>query len=153
MEYKQGQELREFSHLYKKMEELYHSLSLKIGLSDSAFSILYTICEGGDGCSQTYICGQICASKQTINSAIQKLERQGLLCLRKGENGRERRIYLTEAGRKLVRERIHPIMAMEDRAFVRMPREERAELLRLTRKYAMAMLEEAQAVLGPEERA
>ena len=52
MEENQGQELREFNRLYKKLEELYHSLSLRLGMSDSIFSILYTICELGDGCSQ-----------------------------------------------------------------------------------------------------
>ena len=37
MEENQGQELREFNRLYKKLEELYHSLSLRLGMSDSIF--------------------------------------------------------------------------------------------------------------------
>ena len=50
-----GQELREFNRLYKRLDDLYHSLSLKMGMSDSTFIILYTIAELGDGCSQKEI--------------------------------------------------------------------------------------------------
>ena len=69
-----GQELREFNRLYKRLDDLYHSLSLKMGMSDSTFIILYTIAELGDGCSQKEICEQVSISKQTINSSIRKLE-------------------------------------------------------------------------------
>ena len=50
-------------------DDLYHSLSLKMGMSDSTFIILYTIAELGDGCSQKEICEQVSISKQTINSS------------------------------------------------------------------------------------
>lgn len=42
-----GQELREFNRLYKRLDDLYHSLSLKMGMSDSTFIILYSIAELG----------------------------------------------------------------------------------------------------------
>ena len=62
MEGSQGQELREFNRLYKRLDDLYHSLSLKMGMSDSTFMILYTIAELGDGCSQKEICEQVYVS-------------------------------------------------------------------------------------------
>ena len=68
-------------------------------MSDSIFSILYTICELGDGCSQKEICEQLSASKQTINSAIRKLENQGILFMRKGEKGREPLSHLDGEGK------------------------------------------------------
>lgn len=152
MEEKQGQELREFNRLYKKLEELYHSLSLRLGMSDSIFAILYTICELGDGCSQKEICEQLSASKQTINSAIRKLENQRILCLRRGERGRELHIHLTERGRREVSEKIFPVMEAEDRAFIRMPEQERAEFLRLSRMYVDAMIRETASITALEER-
>ncbi len=144
MQYKQGQELREFNRLYKKMEELYHGLALKLELSDSAFVIFYTICEIGDGCSQKLLCQELSMSKQTVNSAMRKLEQRGYVCLKKGKDGRERQIFLTEKGENIIKEKIHPVMEMEDRVFVKMPREEREEFLRLTRKYVLLMTEEVQ---------
>ena len=152
MEENQGQELREFNRLYKKLEELYHSLSLRLGMSDSIFSSLYTICELADGCSQKEICEQLSASKQTINSAIRKLENQGILFMRKGEKGRELHIHLTERGRCEVREKILPVMEAEDQAFIRMPEQDRAEFLRLSRIYVDAMIRETSSIRALEER-
>ncbi|MFR1493246.1 MAG: MarR family transcriptional regulator [Eubacterium ventriosum] len=43
-----------------------------MGLSDSAFDILYSIVDLGDGCSQSDICKYSCLSKQTVNSSIKK---------------------------------------------------------------------------------
>lgn len=151
MKYNQGQELREFNYLYRKIEELYHNFSLKIGLSDSAFAILYAICEEGDGCSQKLLCQQLSMSKQTIHSAIRKLEKEEILWLKKEEKARERYIYLTEKGIELVQKKIHPVMELEERVFLKMPEQEKEEFLRLTRKYVKAMTEEGNEFLTREE--
>lgn len=150
MKYTQGQELREFIRLYKKVEEIYHNLALHAGLSDSVCAILFTLCEEGEGCSQKRICEQLSVSKQTLNSSIRKLKKEEYIKLCKGEKGRELQIYLTEKGKQLVREKIHPIMALEDRAFIRIPEKERAELLRLSRRYVEAMSAESELFLSSE---
>lgn len=151
LEESQGQELREFNRLYKRLDDLYHSLSLKMGMSDSTFMILYTIAELGDGCSQKEICGQVSVSKQTINSSIRKLEGGGIIRLEKGTRGRELHIRLTDAGKKTLREKIYPIMEAEDRAFIHMPAEERAEFLRLSRLYVDEMIGQTSLFLSEEE--
>ena len=140
-----GQELREFNRLY--------SLSLKMGMSDSTFIILYTIAELGDGCSQKEICEQVSISKQTINSSIRKLEGSGVIRLEKGTRGRELHILLTEAGKQIIREKIYPIMEAEDRAFTHMPAEDRAEFLRLSRLYVDEMICQTRPFLSEEEDA
>lgn len=148
-----GQELREFNRLYKRLDDLYHSLSLKMGMSDSTFIILYTIAELGDGCSQKEICEQVSISKQTINSSIRKLEGSGVIRLVKGTRGRELHILLTEAGKRIIREKIYPIMEAEDRAFTHMPAEDRAEFLRLSRLYVDEMICQTRPFLSEEEDA
>lgn len=146
-----GQELREFNRLYKRLDDLYHSLSLKMGMSDSTFIILYTIAELGDGCSQKEICGQVSVSKQTINSSIRKLEKGGIIRLEKGSRGRELHIRLTEEGNQLIREKIYPVMEAEDRAFIQMPAVDRAEFLRLSRLYVDEMIYQTRQLLSGEE--
>ena len=74
-------------------------------MSDSAFSILYAICELGDGCLQKDICRRAFLSKQTVHSSIRNLERDGLLYLEHGRR-RDMHIHLTEAGARLARSRI-----------------------------------------------
>lgn len=50
--------LQEFNRIYKKSNEIYHNIALQLGLSNSAFDILYSICELGDGCLQKDICAR-----------------------------------------------------------------------------------------------
>ena len=65
----QGPGIREFNRLYKELDDLYHNLALRQGLSDSASIILYALYLLGDGCLQRDICDLSYISKQTINSA------------------------------------------------------------------------------------
>ena len=54
-ENKMSPALSMFNHIYKEFNEIYHEATLKMGLSDSAFDILYSIVDLGDGCSQSDI--------------------------------------------------------------------------------------------------
>ena len=127
-------EIREFNRLYKEMDDIFHDIALRIGISDSAFTIFYIICELGDGCLQKDICYESFTNKQTINSSIRKLEQQGYLYLKQGK-GRDKHIYLTEMGTKFVQEKVKPVMEIEDHSFLALSSEERAEFLRLYQKY------------------
>ena len=70
-------ELKEYNQIYKELNEIYHSMALKTGLSDSAFDIFYAIAVIGDGCLQRDICQMTFLSKQTIHSSVRKLEKEG----------------------------------------------------------------------------
>ena len=102
-------------------------------LSNSAFSILYTLVEFGGGCLQKDIADYYFTSRQTINSSIKNLEEKGIISLEKGKR-RERHLYLTPEGQKLAQEKIVPVVEMENRIFAAMEAKESQELLRLTKK-------------------
>ena len=103
----QGPGIREFNRLYKELDDLYHNLALRQGLSDSASIILYALYLLGDGCLQRDICDLSYISKQTINSSIRRLEQDGYLYLQPGR-GRDMHICLTPEGRRLVEEKAAP---------------------------------------------
>lgn len=130
----QENEVREFTRVGKEIDDLYHDISLRIGVSDSAFTIFYAICVHGDGCLQKDICKEAYVSKQTINSSIRRLEADGWIYLRKG-SGRDKQICLTGKGKTFVDEKIRPVIEAEDGAFLALQKEERAELIRLAQKY------------------
>lgn len=134
MDFPIGQKLKEYNRIYKEMDNLYHDIARKLKLSDSAFDILYSICELGDGCLQKDICSISFISKQTINSSIRNLEKEGYLCLKHGR-GRTMHILLTDAGKELIRKKIFPVLEIENQTFDDMSESESAELLRLSRKY------------------
>lgn len=130
-----NRDIREFNRLYKEMDEVYHEIARKMGISDSAFSIFCIIAELGDGCQQADICYQAFLNKQTVNSSVRKLERDGYVFQEPGR-GRDKHIRLTPKGREFVRDKIQPVLDMEDEAFLALGQEERLEFLRLCRKYA-----------------
>ena len=134
MKQEQSREVKEFNRLYKELDDIYHEISVKAGLSDSAFLILYAIADFGSGCLQKDIADNYSISRQTVNSAIKKLESEGYLTLTRG-HGRDMHLSLTEAGEALVKEKIYPVFELENCVFEEMPPEERNTLLRLTRKY------------------
>ena len=134
MKIQQESALNEFNQLYKELDELYHAVALKAGLSDSALDILYSLCVLGDGCLQKEICQLAFISKQMVNSSIRKLEQQQYLVLQPGK-GRDMHIYLTDAGQALVQEKVIPVIQAENQAFGRMTAAEQNELLRLCKIY------------------
>ena len=125
MENRICEELREFNKIYKEFDDLWHETALHIGLSDSAFDILYSVYCLGDGCLQRDICALSFGRKQTINSAIQM--KQG--------KGREMHIYLTDTGKRFVKQKVEPLVEIENSVWREMPPEERQELIRLTKQY------------------
>ena len=138
--------LKEYNHIYKETNRIYHDIALKLKLSDSAFDILYAICQLGDGCLQRDICSLSATSKQTINSSIRKLEQEGHIILKPGK-GRQMHIFLTETGMELVKERIFPVIEIENKVFDALTEEESLELLRLSRKYIEILEKNAKELL------
>lgn len=146
MELQPSKELKEFNLIFKEMDDLYHDIALKLGLSDSAFIILYTICTIGDGCLQKDICNTAYISKQTVNSSIKNLERSGILSLKAGK-GRDMHIHLTPVGKKVLEEKIIPVIQMENQIFAELSPKERQLLLELTKKYMMQLRDKSEKLL------
>ena len=72
--------LKRLNHLQCEMSVVYHEMSHLCGLSDSTMQILYTICNfGEESCLLRDICHLTGLPKQTINSALRKLEDE-ILC-------------------------------------------------------------------------
>ncbi len=128
------EEWKRYNYLTCEIDSFYHAVAVKQGLSDSAMRILYTICEQGDGCKQSVIYKLAAISRQTVNTAIHKLEREDIIFLEAGE-GRNTRVHLTEKGKMLVEEKIRPLLDAENEVLENWPEEERQELIRLTKKY------------------
>lgn len=146
MEIQPSKELKEFNLIFKEMDDLYHDIALKLGLSDSAFIILYTICTIGDGCLQKDICNTAYISKQTVNSSIKNLERSGILSLKAGK-GRDMHIHLTPVGKKVLEEKIIPVIQMENQVFAELSPKERQLLLELTKKYMIQLRDKSKKLL------
>ena len=84
---------------WREQNQLYRDVATSFGISESAFSILYAIFLAGEkGIAQRDICMQMCIGKQTVNSSIHKLEREGVVVLESGPGRRGLLAHLTPVG-------------------------------------------------------
>lgn len=88
---------KRYCYLTSEIDAAYHEAALKFGVSDSAMRILYTICLNGEECPLSEVVRLSGIPKQTINSALRKLEKEEILYL-KTANGRNRQVILTDKG-------------------------------------------------------
>lgn len=87
---------------WREQNQLYRDVATSFGISESAFDILYAIYLAGEsGISQRDICVQMCIGKQTVNSSIHKLEREGVVVLESGPGRRGLLAHLTPVGLEL----------------------------------------------------
>ena len=125
---------REYTYLAGEINSLYHEAALKMGVSDSVMNILYVICEKGNKCCQSEISKLTGISRQTINSAIRKLEKDDIVYLEQGY-GRNTIVCLTEKGKKFSSEKILPLFEIENKIWSEWTDEEQKQYLMLTKKY------------------
>ena len=113
----------------------YHQAALRLHLSDSALAVLYALRDFGDGCPLRSVCQQSGISKQTINSAVRKLEREGIVFLKGNGTGRGKNIYLPDAGASYMQQTAGRLYNMEQDLLASWAAAERRQYLQLLKKY------------------
>ena len=101
-----------------------------MGLPDSEFWILYVLATNEPEMLQTELTAITGVSKTTINSALKKMERAGLLELTPG-GGRNTCARLTEIGHQLAEKTVCRLVALENRIYESWSPEEQAMLIQL----------------------
>ena len=142
-----GNEWKKFNQFVCEIEGMYHEASWNLGLSDSAQRILYAICNLGDPCFLSDVIRFSGISKQTINSALRKLEGEEILTVA-AVGGRKKQIRLTEKGRTLAQETVMQIIRIEDEIYSGWTEEERRLYLELTQRYFEAFRERIKDLKG-----
>lgn len=131
---------KRYCYLTSEIDGAYHEAALKLGVSDSALLILYIICLNGEECPLSEIVKLSGIPKQTINSALRKLENEGILCL-KASNGKNRQVILTHKGKDLANKSAMRILQMEDEIFSSWSQPERTLYFRLMERFLYSFKE------------
>ncbi len=131
---------KRLSLLFSETGAVYHEAALKLGLTDSTMDVLYTICQSDGVCPLGKITALSGMPKQTVNSALRKLERGGMLYLEPA-GGRKKQACLTEKGRELCGRTVLRLMGIEDGILENWLPGEREQYLALTRRYLEALRE------------
>lgn len=138
-----SKELRRYNYLLGETDRVYHEAAVRMGLSDSAMRILYSLCGEGSPCPLQTVIRQSGASKQTINSAIRRLEKEGIVRLEPGR-GREKNVRLTDGGWALAERTVVPLMRIEDEIYSSWSREDVLKDLELAERYLTALREKTE---------
>ena len=129
-----------FDSFWREQNQLYRDVATSFGISESAFNILYAIFLAGEnGISQRDICVQMCIGKQTVNSSIHKLEREGVVELKSGPGRRGLLAHLTPEGLELAERTIAPMVEAELAALKEFNDRELELSLLLGRRYTDAL--------------
>ena len=133
-------ELKRINYLTAEIDAAYHQASLKLGLSDSESMILYAICNQGEECLLQDILRLSGMRKQTVNSALRKMESEHLLYLVTAD-GKKKKVCLTPEGKALTERTTLRLIQMENEIFGAWSKEDRTRYLELTQKFLSDFLE------------
>ena len=138
--------MQRYNYLSFEINAAYHDAALKMGLSDSGMSILYTLCIDGGKSLLRDIIRYSGISKQTINSSLRKLEADDIVKLDSTEN-RKKTVYLTKKGRESVKHTIEPLIKIENEILSSWSKDEAAIYLDLTSRYLTTLKEKIEEEL------
>lgn len=133
--------VKRLNHLIGEIEAAYHESSLRLGIADSVSKILYTICITGDRCPLSEICRQTGLSKQTVNSALRRMETDHIVFL-EAVDGKAKDVCLTEYGMEFTRRTAQQLILIENRIFASWDASEVQQYLDLTERFLKNLKEQ-----------
>ena len=136
---------QEFNRIDGRIESIYHEAAVKMGLSDSEFWILYVLVTNAPRLPQPELIEITGMSKTTVNSALKKMEREGIVHLAPG-SGRSTCVSLTEAGVRLAEGTVCRLINVENRIFEGWSPEEQRMLIHLNSDYADKLAAQVKAL-------
>lgn len=136
--------LKRLNCLLSEMDAAYHEAAQRQGQNDSTSRILYALCELGSPASLRAVCESTGLSKQTVNSALRRMEREGLIYLEAAGRGKD--VCLTEAGEGLACRTALRVIQAENQVFAAWPQADVEQYLALTRRFQEALVEKAKEI-------
>lgn len=133
-----SKDMKRYNYLVSEIDAAYHESSFRLGVSDSVLRILYTICDEGESCPLTDISRKTGLCKQTVNSAVHKLEKDGIVFL-EAADGKSKNVCLTEKGVSFSQKTVTKIMDIENDIFASWESSDVEKYLELTEKYLHAL--------------
>ncbi len=109
-------EIHRINYLNSEITSLYHLSSLKLGITDSVSIVLYSMYDAGGECLLSEVYKTSGISKQTVNSAVRRLENEGIIYL-EHFGGKMKKLVLTEKGRSYVQKTTARLCQAEMDAF------------------------------------
>ena len=133
--------MNRFNSLITQTDSIYREAAFKLGLTYSAMMVLYAVLNNGGSCPISDICA-FGINKQTVNSALRKLETEAVVFL----EARRKNVRLTENGMALAEKTILKIINIENEIFASWTKNERETYIELTKRYMNQLSEKVSKI-------
>lgn len=134
------QMLVRFNRLFKRMDDCYRQAAKASGLPECTFWILYFLREDAAPITQHELCQRMLQAKQTVNTALKKMEADGWIRLSPAPADRRSRLLeLTPSGQEVARRTADVVLKAEKEAYACFSASERQLYLSLLEKHAQAL--------------
>ena len=125
-----------FGEITKQINRIYEDYARSLGLTYTSLYILHLV-SLMDNCTQKHICEMMYLPKQTVNSVVTLLYKQGMVqMVELPEDRRHKAIRLTDKGKEYTSQILPKIDMAETRSIEQFNAEERKQLLSLMERYA-----------------
>lgn len=115
------EQLKRFYTLWRETNAIYEEWAKRHGISYYELLILFSLNENEEGCTQKEICDQWILPKQTVNSILQNLLKQGMVGFEVMEKDRRNKaVLLTDSGKKFADDIICKLQQQEKEVMRRM---------------------------------
>lgn len=132
--------LKQYNRICKSMDIVYHNYAKRVGLSDAAFWILYSVAESDRAFTQRELSSEWSFPPQTVNSSLKDLVGKGIITLEPLENNRKNKIIkLTNEGRALIDKFVLPLLQAECDGFGVLSPDECDAMISSIIKYAVEL--------------
>lgn len=136
-----------YNRIFKDTDKIYHNFAKSCGLSDCAFWILYLLRETDTQYTQADICNMLYMPRQTVNSALKNLQKDGYICLTQAQNNKKSKILvLTENGEELAKNSADIVLKAELKTLQQFSESELEVFLSLSEKYAVLLRKEYEEI-------
>lgn len=116
----------------------YEDYAKSVDLNFTSLSILSALYET-ENCTQKMLCEQCFLPKQTVNTAVTAFYKKGWIRMQElPEDRRNKTIHFTEEGQREAERIMQKVRESERQAMGGLSKEEREQLLSLTRRYVTA---------------
>ena len=137
----QSTRLYALNETWKENADIYRRMAKQMNMTDTVMWALYTLRIEPGEITQSRMCEFLHEPKQTVNSALKKMEADGLITLQSGSNRRTKTIHLTAAGLAVARKTSDRVMETEQQALAQFSEEEAEQLFSLMRRLNARMVE------------
>ena len=135
--------IRKYNSLTAEMDAIYHKAALKLGLNDSVSEILYVMSYNDGELPIGEICRLSAMSRQTVNSALRKMEDEKIIYL-ESIDGKSKKACLTEKGKEYTENTVNKVIEIENEICESWSRKDMEKYIELTEKFIKALDEKVE---------